>query len=640
MKERIFSLLRFYAAFVVLQALQKPLFLFYAAEAPSRYGAGDVAQVVLHGLWLDAAVAGYLTAFPLLLLLLSLWARRFPLRAVLRPYIYLAVFASELAFVADAAIYPFWNYKLDATLLYYADSPADALSSVSPLFVAAGLALWVVLSLLFGHLVTRLMPRRLPDARRWVRSWRRVPALVVGFCCTAGLLFLAIRGGVGESTSNVGKVYYSGDLFLNHAAVNPAFSFLASLGKGDDFAARFDYFPEAERRALFEGLYPAREDSLSVSLLRTPRPDVLLIILEGFSGTFVEELGGLPGVAPNLSRLAREGVWFSNCYANSFRTDRGLVCALGGYLGLPDVSVMKVPAKSRTLPCLAGRLAEAGYDTDFLYGGDINFTNMQGYLRTGGYRQITADTDFPFALQQTGKWGVADEHVFARLLETMRERSANPPARPWHTAVLTLSSHEPFEVPFSRLEDKVPNSFAYTDSCLGDFIGRLRQLPVWENLLVVCVPDHGYYYPREGLSQSPRFFHIPMLWTGGAVRESRTVPLLMNQSDLPATLLAQMGLPYADFTFSRNVLGTAYRYPFAYYAYNNGMALRDSTGCTVFDNAAQAVIYEDSLSSPDEAASFPSRPAGMKEPSTPASALRLRRAKAILQSVYDDLGRR
>lgn len=103
MKERIFSLLRFYAAFVVLQALQKPLFLFYAAEAPSRYGAGDVAQVVLHGLWLDAAVTGYLTAFPLLLLLLSLWARRFPLRAVLRPYIYLAVFASELAFVADAA---------------------------------------------------------------------------------------------------------------------------------------------------------------------------------------------------------------------------------------------------------------------------------------------------------------------------------------------------------------------------------------------------------------------------------------------------------------------------------------------------------------------------------------------------------
>ena len=70
------------------------------------------------------------------------------------------------------------------------------------------------------------------------------------------------------------------------------------------------------------------------------------------------------------------------------------------------------------------------------------------------------------------------------------------------------------------------------------------------------------------------------------------------------------------------------------------LSWEDGDAITVFDNAAQAVIYEDSLSSPDEAASFPTRPAGMKEPSTPASALRLRRAKAILQSVYDDLGRR
>lgn len=627
MKERIFFLLKLYVAFLVVQVLQKPLFMFYAADAPFRYSVRDYLATMLHGLWLDAAVSGYLTAFPLLLLLVSLWwPRGFPLRAVLRPYIYLVVAVLELAFVVDAAIYPFWNYKLDATLLYYIDSPAEALASVSPLFVAIGLLLWAVLSAGVGYCLVRLVPKRLPDARKWGTSWRLCPVFA-GFCCVAGLLFLAIRGGVGESTSNVGKVYYSSDLFLNHSAVNPTFSFLASLGKGEDFAARFDYFPEAERAALVEGLYPSVEsDSLTVSLLRTPRPNVLLILMEGFGATFVEGLGGVPDVAPNLEKLSHEGVWFTNCYANSFRTDRGMVCALGGYLGLPDVSVMKVPAKSRTLPCLAGRLAEAGYATDFLYGGDINFTNMQGYLRTGGYQSITADADFPYAEQRASKWGVPDHYTFARLYEMMKARSENPPARPWHTAFLTLSSHEPFEVPYSRLAEKIPNAFAYTDSCLGDFIGRLKKLPVWKDLLVICVPDHGYYYPREGLSQSPRFFHIPMLWLGGALKESRVVSDLMNQSDLPATLLAQMGLPYADFPFSRNVFGTDYRYPFAYYAFNNGMAFCDSTGCTVFDNASLQVIYD--------------RPAAQTADSAAAAGSRLRRAKAILQTSYDDLGRR
>lgn len=643
MKERILFLLKLYAALLLVQAIQKPLFMCYAANAPfGAYSFGDYLSVVLHGLWLDAAVSGYLAALPLLLLLVSVWwPCPFPLRVLLRPYLYVVVAVLELAFVVDAAIYPFWNYKFDATLLYYVDSPAEALASVSPLFVAAGLLLWAALSAGVGYGLVRLVPKRLPVARGWGMSWRRVPLVLAGFCVVAGLLFLAIRGGVGESTSNVGKVYYSRDLFLNHSAVNPTFSFLASLGKGDDFAARFDYFSEEERAAWVEGLYPPAEgDSLLVSLLRTPRPNVLLILMESFGATFVEGLGGVPGVASQMERLAQEGVWFTRCYANSFRTDRGLVCALGGYLGLPDVSVMKVPAKSRTLPCLAGRLAGAGYATDFFYGGDINFTNMQGYLRTGGYQSITADSDFPYAEQQASKWGVPDGYTFARLYEVMEARSANPSPQPWHTAFLTLSSHEPFDVPYSRLPEKIPNAFAYTDSCLGDFIGRLKQLPLWDNLLVVCISDHGYYYPREGLSQSPRFYHIPMLWLGGALRESRVVPVLMNQSDLPATLLAQMGLPYGDFPFSRNILGTAYRYPFAYYAFNNGMAFRDSTGCTVFDNEAQSVIYDEETSLSGSLAPSARQAGGADSLPMSASEIRLRRAKAILQTSYDDLGRR
>lgn len=99
-----------------------------------------------------------------------------------------------------------------------------------------------------------------------------------------------------------------------------------------------------------------------------------------------------------------------------------------------------------------------------------------------------------------------DDITFEYLYNQLRNRKEEGP---WHTAFLTLSSHEPFEVPYHRLEDKIPNAFAYTDECLGKFIDRLKQTPAWKDLLVICLPDHGFYYPREGSNAMPRFIIFP-----------------------------------------------------------------------------------------------------------------------------------
>ena len=83
-------------------------------------------------------------------------------------------------------------------------------------------------------------------------------------------------------------------------------------------------------------------DSLH-SLFTTKRPDVLFIIMESFSSWLMTTLGGEPGVAVQLDSLAQEGVLFTNFYANSFRTDRGLVAILSGYPAQPTTSIMKYP---------------------------------------------------------------------------------------------------------------------------------------------------------------------------------------------------------------------------------------------------------------------------------------------------------
>ena len=608
MKKRIAYISLYFFTVLLIFILQKPLFMLYNGSIEKGFGFADYMQVMIHGASLDAATAGYLTAFPFLLVLISIWFRKFPLKKILYGYYILAAALISIIFVVDMALYTFWGFKLDASVFLYIDSPKEALASVSVGFILLRVLAILLLIALNSWVLLKITPSVLTATRKRIAG-------TAGMLLLGGVLFIIIRGGVTESTSNIGQVYFSNEPFLNHSAVNPDFSLLSSMGKSQDFASEFNFFDEEKRAALFDGLYPTTDGDSIIQVLNTKRPNILIVLMEGFGGAFVEPLGGLPDVTPHFNRLSKEGIFFTNCYANSFRTDRGTVCTFSGYLGLPTASVMKIPAKSRTLPAIAEGLSKAGYKTDFLYGGDINFTNMKSYLLSTGYQRLTANTDFSLAEQTSNAWGVNDDITFEYLYNQLRNRKEEGP---WHTAFLTLSSHEPFEVPYHRLEDKIPNAFAYTDECLGKFVDRLKQTPAWKDLLVICLPDHGFYYPREGSNAMPRFYHIPLLWLGGAVKQPMQVDKIMNQTDLAATLLGQLGLEHTAFTFSRNVLGSDYKYPFAFYSFNNGFSFRDSTGVTVFDNNSGSILFD--------------------EPEADES--RLDKGKAILQTVYDDLGNR
>ena len=607
MKKRLIYLISFFCTIFFIFMIQKPVFMLYNHSLEKGYPLNDYLQVMFHGASLDATTAGYLTALPFIIIIISIWFKKLPIKKILFPYYLIASALLSIAFVVDMGLYPFWGFKLDASIFLYLDSPKEAFASVSIGFIIIRIIAILLLIALNTWIMLKVTPTLLKTVNKKAIG-------LLGTLLLGGILFIIIRGGITESTSNVGQVYFSNDQFLNHSAVNPNFSLLSSLSKSKDFASEFDFFEENQRAKLFKDLYPTHDGDSILQVLNSKRPNILIILLEGFGGVYVEPLGGLPDVSPNLNRLSEEGIFFTQCYANSFRTDRGTICALSGYLGLPNASVMKIPAKSRTLPAISEELVKAGYSTDFLYGGDINFTNMKSYLLSKGYQKLTADKDFSLAEQTSNVWGVNDDITFEYLYQQLCNRQEGP----WFTTFLTLSSHEPFEVPYNRLQEKTPNAFAYTDDCLGKFIDKLKRTPVWENLLIVCLPDHGSIYPRGSSDWGGKYSHIPMLWIGGAVKQPMKIDKIMNQTDMAATLLGQMGLDHSMFTFSRNVLGSSYTYPFAFYCYNNGFSFRDSTGVSAFDNNIMQTTYNDPI--PNEK--------------------RVERGKSILQTVYDDLGRR
>ncbi|MCR4583519.1 MAG: LTA synthase family protein [Prevotella sp.] len=587
MKERLFFLLKFLVWTLLVFILAKVGFLLICQEGHDFHTA-DVWQVITHGLSLDFSMSLYLFALPFLLTLASLWWRGSKwLKRVFRALFVLYATAMALAFVADASLYPFWGFKLDASCLQYLSTPNEAAASVTTSYlVVRALALLVLVIVLYcGY-------EWLLRSVRWEQcpSRRTAIAGTVGGLLLIPLIVIGIRGGLGESTTNIGQVYYSQNQFLNHAAVNPMFSFFASLEKTASNNVSYHFMDDAACERIIAPHFPTVSDHPD-TLLTTQRPNIILILLESCGATFTE-LGGRTDVTPHLNRLAREGVSFARCYGNTWRTDRGTVCTWSGYPSFPTMSVMKMPAKSRTLPNLAATLRQEGYATSYLYGGDINFTNMRSYLVGGGFETLHWMEDYTAEEQKSARWGVRDDITFATLYDM-----ATTAQQPFLIGFSTLSSHQPWDVPIQHFDDPILNAFYYLDQCIGNFISRLRQSDVWENTLVILLPDHGIPYKDIGETK-PLKNQIPLIWTGGAVRGARCLTQVCNQTDLPATLLGQLGLSHTDYTFSRDVVSHNYTRPFAINTYDDGFSIYDSVSFVSYDFIADRIVAREGRENP------------------------------------------
>ena len=538
-----------FAATVVMMAVQKPVFMAYYAVEAAGAGFRGWIDVLWHGLTLDMTVAGYVTALPILVTLLSLWLRlpEKVWRGVLTTWFVLVAVTTAVIFAVDVALYEHWGFRIDSTVLIYLADPEEAMASVDfwlgvrqTLLAAAYAAgmIWVyrrILGVFDGRPV----------------GWRVASLGSLAIVMLAGFDFLAIRGGTGASVANVSKVYFSPTQFLNHAATNPVFSFLASLGDRVDYADEYPFFDEAVRAAKFDALRgngPAAGPTEPV--LNTARPNVVIVILESFARTVMDaEVGGEP-VMPYMQRLKGEGIWFENFFANSFRTDRGEVAILSGFPAQTRMSIMKLPAKSRNLPSIARSLAGEGYATSFAYGGDLNFTNQSSYMYATGWQELIWQKDLRFDAP-AADWGYDD----ALMCDWFADRviALSDAGKPFLAGLLTLSSHTPFDVPYSKFDDKVLNAMAFSDECVGKMIDRLKASPAWKNLLVVLVADHGYPYPRTLTYNEPLRHLIPMIWTGGAVARPRVVEDYAAQIDIAATLLVQLGIAHDDFDYSKDI---------------------------------------------------------------------------------------
>lgn len=634
--KQIIWFVKTYATFVVLFVLQKPLFLFLekgSATQPVDNIFTELPAVIWHGLPLDLSMAGYLSVIPGFLSIAVVWLKRDLVKPIMNIYFIIASLFITCSFLLNASLYPYWKYPLDSTpLFYFFTSPADAIASVSIWQVILSIVILIVLTIGVWFTLRMRGEKRQQYSRygygyegfgrgkrnRFDDFDRHRGRTSIILLLLTGLLFLPIRGGITVSTMNTGQAYYSQNAYLNHSAVNPLFSLLESITHQEDFASQYRFMKDKEADKIFATMTSTSDENtyplLNEATFKKGTPDILIVIMESFASDIMPSMGSYKDVAVCLDSIAQQSILFTRFYANSFRTDRGMVSILSGYPAQPTTSIMRYPRKTSQLPSIARNLAKyKNYKTTYYYGGDADFCNMRSYLVSQGYQHIISDANFPIE-DKLSKWGVPDHILAAKMMEDIKAQQNEK--RPMLRILQTSSSHEPFEVPYHRLKDKRLNAFAYTDSVMGAIVREYRKLPRWKNTLIVFVPDHVGGYKEQLNDHDRSRYQIPLILAGGAISRPMKVGIIGSQHDIAATLLGQLGVEHREFTFSKNMMSDATP-KFAFFAVNDAFGVVSEENSLIYDNRAKRIVYDK----------------GEK-------GFNLKRGQAYLQKLYDDLARK
>lgn len=577
MTKQLVGFLKYFIFWMIFFLLSKVLFLAWNYDLTNQLSCSEIGGIFWHGLKMDVSTACYLLVLPGLLMSFRLFIPfRFVNRSISIYTLVLLIIASVLT-VLDLGLYPHWGTRVNVTVFNYINDPVAIGASVSLVDLLLGLLLGSCLVAGFLFFYRKFFPEGVVSVANIKWGGSLLQLFIVA------TLILPIRGGLDTSPLNLSSVAFSQKMYVNQAASNYLWNFVKSVEKRKRLSNPCAYMEKGESLRIFKDFQ--KQDTLIIrpQLIRLnleKQPNVILIILESFSNKVIAPLGGMHGIAPNLDSLCTKSTVFTSFYSTGNRSDRGISAILGGYPSLLSTSIMVYPEKSQSLTLLPEYFNRKNYNTSFYYGGDINFYNLKTFVLQGKYAKLVTKVDFPSELGRMSKWGVPDGYVFARATEDLKTEK-----EPFMKTIYTISSHPPFDVPFSKItgnsnRDKYLNSVAYTDSCLGEFINSLRKSPLWKNTLLIVTADHGTNQPGPTDLNDPASYRIPLIWSGGVVDSLQRIETITMQSDLGTSLIHQLGWETDSAPFSKDFF-TAH--PHAFYMFDSGWGYVVPEGCFYFD---------------------------------------------------------
>jgi lipoteichoic acid synthase len=231
--------------------------------------------------------------------------------------------------------------------------------------------------------------------------------------------------------------------------------------------------------------------------------NLIIIQVESLENAIINKTIGGQEITPNLNRLAKEGLYFNNYYAQigPGNTADAEFSTLNSLYPLPDDVVFINYAKNqfKALPKL---LKSYGYGTYSFHGDVPTFWNRSNIYPGLGYEKAYSLSDFVVTRSVgQGPSDLGDQDLFSQTLPRLESFK-----QPFMATVITMSLHVPFILPDDLQELKIPlqtnltqtqweymQAARYTDKAIGEFIDGLKNDGLYKNSLIFIWGDHGSF---------------------------------------------------------------------------------------------------------------------------------------------------
>lgn len=297
------------------------------------------------------------------------------------------------------------------------------------------------------------------------------------------------------------------------------------------------------------------------------RPNLVIILMEGVRAREVGACGGtLPGLTPNLDRLASDGMLVERAYSPGTHTSAGELAVWYGALPVPGEVMMRA-RPYLPLSGLPEALRSAGWRSLlWIHNSDWEIFREDQFFLPRGFLMID---EKGFSAQDPGtNWGKSDKALMRRAISALGRLE-----EPFAAMVLTITNHLPFQLPEDAREryaipgpvrDAIERQPAfgksqrlylpamletvhYTDEAVGDFFAEARSRPWFGRTLFVIASDHGLALaPPEGvpdLAELADLRHrVPLILVAPWLPPGQVVRGPASLTDVPATALGLLGV--------------------------------------------------------------------------------------------------
>jgi len=381
------------------------------------------------------------------------------------------------------------------------------------------------------------------------------------------ITFLGIRGKVTGISFGISDAFASPKLASGNLALNGFFCYYRS-GKRKSInhskiplKAALPFYKEefySKKAPFISKQYPILK---SFTQAKRTNYNVVIVLIESLSAKYLDALTQHNlGVTPNLDTLAKDGVLFTNFYANGQRSIEGITSIYTGLIQPVGFEAFGEGLELYKPSYLAQTAKENGYTTLAMQSSPRGSYKVDALSSLAGFGEYYGAEDMPKVGNEVGKphFGVWDGDMFAFLaqkLHTLQE--------PFLAFTFTASTHAPYHLPgkewakyphATNTENGFLNTMYYVDAQIGSFMQKVKKEPWFDRTIFIFSADHCNKAPLTkelSLQTKTRYlsgFHIPLIVYAPKIFQPQKDATLGSHVDIPATIFDILGFntPFAS----------------------------------------------------------------------------------------------